>query len=165
MDYQQLFREINFPGPLRVLDKNLTAYIPVSLADDNKILKHFDTTSSKAWVAYISSYLKEENGEVAYGGYLEKRNLYKRSPHFNATAVRNMHLGMDLWCEAGTKVLAVLDGRVHSFQNNAVYGDYGPTVILKHAIDGIEFYSLYGHLSVESLDRLKPGQPVEQGAT
>lgn len=164
MDYQQQFLEINFPAPLRVLDKNMTAYIPVSLADDNESLKHFDTTSSKAWVSYMSSYLKGKKGEVAYGGYLEKRNLYQRSPHFNATTVRNIHLGIDLWCEAGTQVLAVLDGEVHSFQDNNGYGDYGPTIILKHHIEGIVFYSLYGHLSVESLERLEPGQPVKQGA-
>ncbi|MNE29341.1 hypothetical protein D3C80_1228170 [compost metagenome] len=52
---------------------------------------------------------------------------------------------------------------VHSFKNNDNFGDYGPTIILKHEIEGFVFHSLYGHLSVESLNGLKEGMSVFGG--
>ena len=65
---------------------------------------------------------------------------------------------MDIWTAEGTDVLAVLDGEIHSFQDNANFGDYGPTIILKHTIEDEVFYSLYGHLSRKSLESLQVGQ-------
>ena len=64
-------------------------------------------------------------------------------------------MGIDLWCVAETPVLAAFDGVVHSFQDNTNHGDYGPTIILKHCIDNVEFYTLYGHLSRSSIKGLK----------
>jgi len=63
-------------------------------------------------------------------------------------------LGIDLWCAAETPVLAAFDGVVHSFQNNTNHGDYGPTIVLKHCIKGVAFYTLYGHLSKSSIKTL-----------
>ena len=47
---------------------------------------------------------------------------------------------------------AALDGTIHSFQNNTALGDYGPTIILSHEIEGFKFHTLYGHLSEASLN-------------
>ena len=52
---------------------------------------------------------------------------------------------------------------MHSFKNNTNYGDYGPTIILKHHINDIEFYTLYGHLSMESIVNTSVGQFFKQG--
>ena len=41
--------------------------------------------------------------------------------------------------------------------------DYGPTIILEHVLDEVVFYTLYGHLTADSLDDLKPGDYVEKG--
>ena len=74
------------------------------------------------------------NAKVAYGGYLETRSIYQRSTYFNQEnpeTERNIHLGVDLWIEAGTPIYAPLEGTLHSFKNNTNYGDYGPTIILK----------------------------------
>ncbi len=114
---------------------------------------------------YINNYLRENNKKVAYGGYLEKRTIYQRSSHFNhqnPETERNIHLGIDLWVEAGTEVLAVVDGEIHSFHDNTNFGDYGPTIILKHQVDGITFHTLYGHLSRESLQDIQVGQQVKK---
>ncbi|WP_317124623.1 peptidoglycan DD-metalloendopeptidase family protein [Tenacibaculum lutimaris] len=97
---------------------------------------------------------------------MEVRDIYSRSEHFNKLSEenqRNIHLGIDLWCDAGTDILAVLDGEIHSFKNNLNYGDYGPTIIVKHSIEGNEFYSLYGHLSLESIENISVGAKVKQG--
>jgi len=58
---------------------------------------------------------------------------------------------------------APLDGSIHSFQDNAIPGDYGPTIILEHEIDGVNFYTLYGHLSRDSLKFLEVGQQISRG--
>lgn len=153
--------------PLKVIDKSLSfkKYIPISISSDNKEL-NFDVSSSSEWETYITHYLKDKKADVAFGGYLEKRDIYNRSEYFTKQSKenqRNIHLGIDLWCKAETDVLSVLDGEIHSFKNNTNHGDYGPTIIIKHVINDKEFYSLYGHLSIESLEHLKVGQMVTQG--
>jgi 4-aminobutyrate aminotransferase-like enzyme len=59
---------------------------------------------------------------------------------------------------------APLDGVVHLLANNPAPLDYGPLVILRHqAGEGREFFTLYGHLSEDTLDGLAVGQPVARG--
>ncbi|MEX0287859.1 MAG: peptidoglycan DD-metalloendopeptidase family protein, partial [Flavobacteriaceae bacterium] len=102
---------------------------------------------------------------VAFGGYLERRNLYDSYENFeeDGTDPRNIHLGIDFWTRAGTEVRTPLDGKVHSFRNNNTRGDYGPTIILEHHVFNRPFYTLYGHLSLSSLDSLYVGRPFKQG--
>jgi len=139
-------------------------YVKIDLSSFNTELQHFDTTSSREWERYLDNYLKGKQATVAYGGYLEKRNLYQRSKYFSSeSSDRNIHLGVDLWIDAGTSVHALTDGEVHSFQDNQNFGDYGPTIILKHETDGQIWHSLYGHLSRESLEGLKVGKKVNSG--
>ena len=140
-------------------------YCPIDLSESNPDLKTFDVSSSSAWENYVLSLLKRNNAKVAYGGYLEVRNLYDRSDYFQAMAEddkRNIHLGIDFWCEDGTDICAFLDGQVHSFANNMNYGDYGPTIILEHKLGKEKLYSLYGHLSEVSLKTIGIGQRIEK---
>jgi murein DD-endopeptidase MepM/ murein hydrolase activator NlpD len=169
MNFDQFLFNIS-KKPLRVIDSEieLTDYTSIDLSNKNKALEQFDITDSEAFEIYIINYLKSKKAKVVFGGYLEKRNIYKRSSYFKQESIeneRNVHLGIDLWCEANTKVLAVLDGKVHSFQNNTHYGDYGPTIIIQHLIEDIEFYSLYGHLNLASLKNLTVGDSVFKGQT
>ncbi|HSI90676.1 MAG TPA: peptidoglycan DD-metalloendopeptidase family protein, partial [Adhaeribacter sp.] len=76
---------------------------------------------------------------------------------------RSLHLGIDIWAQAGTAVYAPLAATIHSFQDNAAYGDYGPTLILQHELEGTVFYTLYGHLDRASLKNLKPGKTIAKG--
>ncbi|MCH4551264.1 peptidoglycan DD-metalloendopeptidase family protein [Aestuariibaculum lutulentum] len=154
--------------PISVLDIPNTGenYVSIDLSETNTVLDQVDVSSSEKFSQYIESYLTSNKADVAFGGYLEPRNIYKRSLHFNREdnlTERNIHLGIDLWYSAGTAVLAALDGEVHSFKNNTNYGDYGPTIILKHQVAGIEFYTLYGHLSLESITSITVGEKVKQG--
>ena len=153
-----------------VIDASIskTDYTPIDLSQANTALDTIDSSSSKAWDIYITNYLKTKNKKVAFGGYLERRGIYNRSAYFNnqnPETERNIHLGLDLWIEAGTSVLAAFKGEVHSFKDNTNFGDYGPTIILKHKLYSIEFYTLYGHLSRESLSNLKVGEQIAQGDT
>ena len=155
---------------IRVLDTSidLKDYKAIDLSINNALFKKVDQSSSKAIENFISNYLTRQHSKVAYGGYLERRAIYLRSPYFKAIENndhRNIHLGLDLWVAAGTRVLAPLKGQIHSFKNNLNLGDYGPTIILKHRFAALEFYTLYGHLSLASLKGLKVGTVIEQGQT
>ena len=156
--------------PVIDADISMNKFIKIDLSEKNKKQFDFDISSSREWENYLHSYLNKGNFEVAFGGYLEQRNIYDRSDYFknlneNENEKRNIHLGIDLWCKKNTKVLAVLDGKVHSFSNNNNFGNYGPTLILKHKIDGHKFYTLYGHLSLSSLKNMKKGSKFLKGNT
>lgn len=139
-------------------------YTPLDLSIGNPSLDDIDITNAEACQGYIDFILRNNRAEVAYGGYLEQRNLYNGNGHFSASEdKRNNHLGVDFWAKAGTGVLAPLAGKVHSFRNNNISGDYGPTIVLEHILDGIKFHSLYGHLSVESLKGLFVGKEFKKG--
>ncbi len=103
------------------------------------------------------------NDQTGIGGYLEHRVIYRRSPHYAGQESRFVHLGFDLWVAAGTPVFAPLKGIVHSFQDNQGFGNYGPTLILNHQMEGISFFSLYGHLSRHSLGHFTPGKIFQAG--
>ncbi len=140
-------------------------YIPIDLSIHNSILQNINSSSSKDLDIYIWNHIKAHNAKIAYGGYLEKRNIYKRSNYFNnnLNTERNIHIGLDLWIEAGTVIYAPFNGQVHSFKNNTNYGDYGPTLVLRHQIKKITFYTLYGHLSLNSLKDKKVGLKILKG--
>lgn len=102
---------------------------------------------------------------VPSGGYLEVRPFYSTDAyHTGLGKSRTTHLGVDFWLPAETPVHAILPGTVFCVHDNCHEGDYGPTLILSHEVEGrILFFTLYGHLSRSSLTLLKIGQQVEKG--
>ena len=77
---------------------------------------------------------------------------------------RTVHIGLDLFVEAGTPVLAPISGVVESVRDNGMDLDYGPTVILRHEpADGPVFHTLYGHLGREIPDAVRPGARIDRG--
>src|SRR5690606_21096982 len=93
-------------------------------------------------------------------------NLFDQNLKDDLTAEepRNIHLGIDVWAAEGTKVYAPIAGKIHSFANNNNFGDYGPTIILKHEFSDECFYSLYGHVSLRDLEGLYMDKPIGAGA-
>src|ERR1700731_1372043 len=112
--------------------------------------------------------MKCVGASVGVGRYDEPGLLYT-SPLFGASGNptderRTIHLGMDLFVEPGAPLSAPLDGVVYIVANNSAPLDYGPLVTLRHETnDGEEFFTLYGHLSKDSLARLEVGQRVARG--
>lgn len=151
--------------PVSILDPGipLTSYSPIDLSNANAALDTLDIADPAVCEAYIQEFLAEKGAQVAYGGYLEVRNLYADKPAFREGHIRNIHLGVDFWAQAGTAVMTPLDGKVHSFQDNTAIGDYGPTIILEHHTNAGTLYTLYGHLSRESLKNLESGQLFKAG--
>lgn len=152
---------------VKVIDNSIDYknYISLDLSTLNIELLKLDISNSINFEKYIDNYLAASKTQVAFGGYNEERNLYKRSAAFNdpKKEERNIHIGLDLWIKSGTPVLAALNGTIHSFNYNAGLGDYGPTLILEHKIENQIFYTLYGHLSLESITEIEIGDPVKKG--
>jgi murein DD-endopeptidase MepM/ murein hydrolase activator NlpD len=116
--------------------------------------------------AYVTGKLDAANATYGIGGYNEHRTIYKRSAVFDTAAdePRRLHLGTDIWGPAGTPVYAPLEGTVHSFAFNDAYGDYGATLILQHDVGGFLFQTLYGHLSLASIEDKKVGADIAKGS-
>lgn len=144
-----------------------SAYCELDLSVSNEALHKITYSSSKALEDYVLTVIHSKDCQVAYGGYLERRKIYQRSEHFSSAESedleRSIHLGIDIWSFAGTSVHACSDGIIHSFRINDAFGDYGPTIIMQHEFNDQFWYSLYGHLSFESLEKIKPGQLVKKG--
>ncbi|MEM9820090.1 MAG: aminotransferase class III-fold pyridoxal phosphate-dependent enzyme [Bacteroidota bacterium] len=116
----------------------------------------------------INHLLAEAKVDFGLGGYLEVRPFYTTDAYLvegnNGPQWRTVHLGLDLWSQAGTAVYAPLDGRVYGITNNEGDCNYGPTIILQHQVDrDLTFYTLYGHLSLHCLGQWSLGQAVKAG--
>ncbi len=112
--------------------------------------------------------LRADGVPVGVGRYDEARLIYATPAFASGTRPiderRTIHLGIDLFVEAGAPLYAPLAGEVFLVVNNAARLDYGPLVILKHTpADGPTFFTLYGHLGEDALERCRAGQQVARG--
>lgn len=128
-------------------------------------LPALDLADTAAFSEYVFSKMLDNGQYVGVGGYDEHRVIYRRSGHFGDYAAegRCIHLGVDIWTEAHTPVCAPLTGVVQSVAFNDNFADYGPTIILRHEVDGLEFHSLYGHLTLASLENIFVGREIAAG--
>ena len=161
MDYKEFFkRQQAYPLMGEALTEKNTEML--DLTAKNKELAEVNLQDLCDFDKFIKRQLKDK--KYGLGGYLEKRDIYRRSDVFaHNETFRNIHLGVDIWAEACTPVYAPFDGVVHSFRDNAGYGNYGPTIILEHELDGQTFYTLYGHLKLKDLNPLHRGLKIKKG--
>jgi peptidoglycan LD-endopeptidase LytH len=172
-----------------LLKKNASLFSPVVpfLPGKDKLLlldftsANNDLTSTilqdtRSFTQYITQKLSHSGARYGIGGYAEHRTVYSRSKLFGFSQVsptggdlegaaepRRLHLGTDIWGKPHTAVMAPLNGIVHSFAFNDAFGDYGATIILTHQLYDVSFYTLYGHLSLNSIKNLQEGQRVSKG--
>lgn len=153
--YPTFEKVISNSKPYRRLDFSFT----------NPALLNVDLSDTSAFATCIFWELLSENTYTGIGGYAENRIIYRLREHFTDDweNPRSIHLGTDIWVEAGEPVYAPLSGRIHSFAFNNRFGDYGPTIILSHSIHGHSFFTLYGHLSLSSLKNLHVGKAISGG--
>lgn len=161
-EIESLIRE-EIPSPILPFGCNSENCLEMDFSSTNEDLKSFDLSDTKIFDHYINSRLSESGKKVGIGGYWEDRVIYKRSAHFQQEAPRSLHLGLDIWAPAWTSIHAPIEGKVHSFQDNDHFGDYGPTIILEHQIQEQVFFTLYGHLSRKCLESLEKGMHIQKG--
>lgn len=110
----------------------------------------------------------EDQGRIWLGYYHEPRLIYAepafRKGPWKASDRRTVHLGVDVFAPAGTPMFAPLRGEVFLAEYRAGHLDYGGVLILRHETpEGDPFFTLYGHLDPEFLNRLSVGQMIEKG--
>lgn len=119
--------------------------------------------ASEAWFRRI----RRAGAEIGVGRYNEPRIVYTSKNYQSANnafdETRTIHLGIDLFKEAGTPIYAPAAARVHSLSFSRKPMDFGGLVILEHTMEGERFYTLYGHLSEDSIQRLQSGQKIAKG--
>jgi 4-aminobutyrate aminotransferase-like enzyme len=165
-----------------VVDADLTGgkALVLDLSVGSRDLGNFpDFAATIPFTDQVVARMAEAGAAVGVGRYDEARPIYTTDAYRvegnDGPEWRAVHVGLDLFMEPGSPVFAPLDGVVHSFQDNAAPRDYGPTIILEHTVTGsagdgsapldpLTFYTLYGHLSADSLPPLHEGLPVARGA-
>lgn len=165
MQYRKLIEKLKTKNYHKVIEPeyfNHTFNI-IDLSRQNEALKKIDLSNPKEFTKYIKNREKETGAKFTIGRYDEDRQIYDHSSVFEGDSRRSVHIGLDLFVDAYEVVFAPLEGSIHSFEDNANIGDYGPTIILEHNLDNEIFYSLYGHLSSDSIKNLKKGMEVRAG--
>jgi 4-aminobutyrate aminotransferase-like enzyme/Ser/Thr protein kinase RdoA (MazF antagonist) len=158
-------------GAAKVLDADLERALVFDLGVGGRFLGADPAAAQTGpLTAAIFGALEHARASVGVGRYDEARCLYDAAL-FGTSANptderRTIHLGMDLFVPAGSAVRAPLDGVVHLRTNNAARQDYGPLVVLRHDVgEDPPFFTLYGHLSEDTLPALAVGQRVARGDT
>jgi len=166
-------------GLVQILQKYSADFNPVvpfdserdklSLLDftmNNKELSEDIINDTQKFTEYLNWKIISTHSKFGIGGYKEHRELYRRSKVFDSNAgeePRRVHLGIDIWGKQYTAIMSPWDAVVHSFSFNNNFGDYGATLILTHNLDGFSFYTLYGHLSLNSIKNFREGDNVKKG--
>jgi len=114
----------------------------------------------------INRTMTESGTAYSFGRYAEPRDLYSNDDFASGDSEesRTIHMGIDLFCVANTPIYSPLDATVEIVANNARELDYGPMVILRHPVEsGSDFFTLYGHLGMDTLERISQGQEISAG--
>ncbi|MBU4217165.1 peptidoglycan DD-metalloendopeptidase family protein [Candidatus Parcubacteria bacterium] len=153
--------EIGEIFPFNLNEKRATIF-DFSCQDEK--LEKVDVGNPESFSQYISDEIGNQDARYGIGRYDEDRIIYRKSDLFKSKEEsRTIHLGIDIWVEAGVEISTPLDSIVHSFQDNDAFGDYGPTLILEHFINGVKFWTLYGHLSRSSMSDWVVGKIFHKG--
>ncbi len=158
------------------LNPTLESIVQMDFSFDNYQITKELILDTEKFSQFVNSKIQKHSALFGVGGYLEQRSLYQRSEIFGNNISqhsknidlqieepRTLHLGIDIWGNAGTPVFAPLNGIVHSFAFNDNFGDYGATIILQHQLEDCIFHTLYGHLSLADLQHLNKGMAIEKG--
>lgn len=152
-------------APLMGEDLSNAPLGPLSVEDATCPQNPFDLPIAEA--ARIGAEF-DNAGRTWLGYYHEPRLIYTdtafRNGPWKASNRRTVHLAVDAFAPAGRPLHAPLAGTVFVAEYRGGHLDYGGTIILAHRTPGGDpFYTLYGHLDPEFLERITPGDTVAEG--
>ncbi|MFX0044749.1 MAG: aminotransferase class III-fold pyridoxal phosphate-dependent enzyme [Candidatus Hermodarchaeota archaeon] len=124
-----------------------------------------DLSDIEKFIELVVKKVKDAQAEFGVGRYDEARLIYAGGQYASAGEMRTVHMAVDLFMSPGTRILAPMDGKVHSFLYNKNPLDNGPTIVLEHELGntGLILFTLYAHLSEASLDGLDKGKEFKKG--
>ena len=143
-------------------------YFVLDLGIGSSELGHFsEYNNARLHETKIKALLQQKQKSFAIGKFNEIRPLYS-SDEFTAIGNeghrwRTCHIGLDFFHDEGMEVYAFFDGEIFAVHYNEGDKNYGNTVIIKHETTELSFYTLYGHLSSESVSDLQRGKKVKTG--
>ena len=155
-----------------VLDTSVSSpdYLPAELSDRR------GARNPGAMARWINRTMEDHGAIAAIGRYDEYRLIYGGNGFLDFSGhIRTLHLGIDVYQQAGSPVFAALPGVIHSVSNYPESCDYGGVVLIRHELPGEFspdqsepgerncFYTLYGHLDPGSISSLTPGASVAAG--
>ena len=156
----------NFGSPIgTALDSKNSITVDVSVSSVDVVSPHH-LADHQAFGDLVNGRLKDAGVNIGIGRYNEARLIYTGDQYLaHGDESRTVHIAIDLFVESGTPILSVHDGIVHSFKDNTLPYDNGPTIVIEHKTspDGPTFYILYSHMTRDSLDGLFVGKPVKKG--
>ena len=141
---------------------------PIDLSVSSKWLGHLSEFADFDLFEFkINQLQKKHPDTIIAGGYLEPRLVYNTAAYQKngneRKESRTIHLGIDFWLPSDTPVHAPLRGEIVIAENDAGDKEYGGLIILKHEVQELTFFSLYGHLSVQSATSRVVGEIIEAG--
>lgn len=146
-------------APLTILDLSVSssAFSSLLYAPNASTIPDFGVNKTKI-----------EKKHTGIGRYNEVRWIYPTKESLATITPGkeepNIHLGMDIFLKPGTPIRAPLAGRIHSLQIHATNQTPGPTIILEHQTKTkLNFYTMYGNVTQDSIRELEPGSPVRKG--
>ncbi|MBC7895672.1 MAG: aminotransferase class III-fold pyridoxal phosphate-dependent enzyme, partial [Cytophagaceae bacterium] len=124
----------------------------------------FDTAAAD--VAYTAA-AAAGGFDVGIGAWCEERAIYSADAFASrliAGARRNLHLGLDVFVDAGANLRTPLDATVLATADCNRPQDYGGVLLLEHRSGGGQaFRTLWGHLAPASIAHWHPGDVVRAG--
>jgi 4-aminobutyrate aminotransferase-like enzyme/Ser/Thr protein kinase RdoA (MazF antagonist) len=127
-----------------------------------------DTEDTPDFTRRVFGRMEQEGARVGLGRYLEPRGFYLTDAFAGRPSEqperRTIHMGIDVYDQAGSPVQAPLEATVRQVRDNVGRLDYGPTVILEHDTPHGPFWTLYGHLERRSVAELEEGTRIAAGA-
>ena len=141
---------------------------PIDLSVSSKWLGHLSEFADFDLFEFkINQLQKKHPDTIIAGGYLEPRLVYNTAAYQKngneRKESRTIHLGIDFWLPSDTPVHAPLRGEIVIAENDAGDKEYGGLIILKHEVQELTFFSLYGNLSVQSATSRVVGEIIEAG--
>lgn len=133
--------------------------LELDLSPNNPDIASLNFRDPNGFESWTANQLKKYNAQIAIGRYLEERVIYEQGEF----AGRCVHMGLDVGLPAGTPIYAPLAGTLETYVDHLGEKDYGPTLLMKHELDGVIFYVLYGHLSRKCRDLYTENQLFKAG--
>ncbi|MDF2378992.1 MAG: hypothetical protein P1V18_02085 [Candidatus Gracilibacteria bacterium] len=130
-------------------------------SENNPRLWEVDVADQFSFQQSIDTTLSQFGAQWGIAGYLERRASLLRNLPQMVEEERFFHLGVDIFLPQDFMLHLPLRGEVVQQGYEEGKGNFGGFVLIRHDMGTSHFYSLWGHLRLDSLPQV--GSVVERG--